>query len=345
MKAKIKTLIITSLSITLFLGPIRAILNSPENAFLFLENFSAKSFALLFSGAISFLLYALSAYFVLLFFYKKKRNIELVLYFLLMTIPLILTRYFLQEILLDAIWGFTNYRRGVELSYYIIDNLYYAVLYYGVGIAYFFFQYSVYSERQKKELELQNKQTELTFLRSQVNPHFLFNVFNNLYALVNRKSGKALPVLDKLTSMLRYSLYENRATVSIETELNYINDFIELEQLRHAKPLAIEKHIDLESAAAEVPPFLLIPFIENAFKHGDVSSFDQPLRIELRQAAAQLRLEVENAKKVAEKDSSGGIGLENTRKRLAHLFPNKHQLEITETDTAFRVELCLELAP
>jgi two-component system LytT family sensor kinase len=124
---------------------------------------------------------------------------------------------------------------------------------------------------QQVQLQLQNRQTELSFLRSQVNPHFLFNNLNNIYALVYEQSSQALPAIAGLSELLRYMLYNTSETVLLSTELNYIEKYIELQQLRFERPSLISANQNCSDENSKIPPLLLIPFIENAFKHGQTS--------------------------------------------------------------------------
>ena len=182
------------------------------------------------------------------------------------------------------------------------------------------------------------KKTELIYLQSQVNPHFLFNTLNNIYSLVHRKSDKALPALDKLTAILRYSLYEKEEKISIEKELENIRNFIQLEEMRYSYPLNIDFKVTGNIVNFRLPPFLLLPLVENAFKHGDMKS---PLIIHLEIDDETLAFKVKNSIRIKQKDRLGGIGLENIEKRLNLIYGELHHLNIIQDELSFEVRLVI----
>lgn len=204
-------------------------------------------------------------------------------------------------------------------------------------------------QREMRDLRTQTMQSELNFLRSQINPHFLFNTLNSLYALSLKKDDKAPDIVLQLSDMMRYMLYEsNEEKVLIEKEISYIKNYLELEKLRHGPNVKIEFELGGDFSDLKITPLLFIPFIENCFKHGVNKSLEVSYVI--------MRLEAENSKidfsiknnKPSDDlktplDEVGGIGLKNIRRRLKLLYPSKHQLEIRETDDEFIVNLTLLL--
>lgn len=190
--------------------------------------------------------------------------------------------------------------------------------------------------RQKQE---ENLKTELSFLRSQVSPHFLFNVLNNITALARKKSDELEPTIVKLSSLMRYMLYEaNEERVLLKTEVEYLSSYIELQRQRFGDKVAITVQLDNEEAAgARIEPMLLIPFVENAFKHG-VGFIQRPtIDIVLKAAGGNLVFKVNNKCNKDDnelKDMASGIGLANVRRRLNLLYGDAHTLDIRkETDT------------
>lgn len=200
--------------------------------------------------------------------------------------------------------------------------------------------------QEKQDLETQNMQSELKFLRSQINPHFLFNTLNNLYALTLKKSDQAPEIVIKLSEMMRYMLYEcNEPKVLMSKELNYIKNYLDLERIRQNK---VEIKFTQTGAVhtQKIAPLLLITFIENCFKHGIKNSLEIGyVNLEILIDENEMQFEVTNSKPTTlpyqEHKRSGGIGLVNVKRRLDLLYPNKHHLEIEDTPNTYSVRLNL----
>jgi len=203
--------------------------------------------------------------------------------------------------------------------------------------------------RDKGEVDKQNMQSELKFLRSQVNPHFLFNTLNSLYALTLKKSDLAPEIVIKLSEMMRYMLYEcNEPKVPLYKEINYIKNYIELERLRHGSHINIELNINGSVEQQRIAPLLFIPFIENSFKHGISKKIDDGfVYIEMDISEHQIVLEVKNSKAPTlpnpERKISGGIGLVNVKRRLQLIYPEKYKLSIDDAPQEFIIKLQLQL--
>ena len=200
-------------------------------------------------------------------------------------------------------------------------------------------------ERIKRDLVKKNLESELSFLKSQINPHFLFNTLNSLYALSLKKSDKAPELILHLSEMMRYMLYDsNEKYVKLSTEVNYIKNYLELEKLRYDNKAVIT--FDFESEVEndiDLPPLLLIPFVENAFKHGLGHTIEGGyVKIKLNVKKNQIDFWVENSKPSSIKNNdnkSGGIGLKNVRRRLDLYFADSYKLSIREELTGFFVNL------
>ena len=201
--------------------------------------------------------------------------------------------------------------------------------------------------RQLRNAKLQQQYTrlELDFLKSQINPHFLFNVLNSIYALTEEESPRAARIVQQLSGMMRYSLYDTvDAVVPLAKELAFIHDYVDLEQLRTAKRLTLETHFpDSVDESLLIAPFILITFIENAFKHG-VQSTTKKSWVELRILIEgnALTLSVKNSKPANPEPVSGGLGLANVKRRLAVLYP-EHHLIVRDTAQDYSVALKLHL--
>ena len=205
-------------------------------------------------------------------------------------------------------------------------------------------------QNEKMKLERQNLQSELKFLKSQINPHFFFNTLNNLYALTLKKSDLAPEIVLRLSEMMRYMLYEsNEKMVPLEKEVNYVKNYLELEKLRQGDRFDIKFKLEGKPKDQKIAPLMFIPFLENSFKHGlDNQIKSGYVHIELKIEEDDIILQVNNSKppsipKPKSEKKSGGIGLENVKRRLKLLYPNKHKLEIVEKPHAFQVFLTIKL--
>ncbi|MEM6770455.1 MAG: histidine kinase, partial [Bacteroidota bacterium] len=213
---------------------------------------------------------------------------------------------------------------------------YFLVLHGAIGVIVYLLQTTKLRERQRQELLVENQRTELAFLRSQINPHFLFNTLNNVYSLFFQQSDKALKVIERLTTMLRYGLYEKADKVPLKRELEHLLNFIELEKLRLDFTPDISLDLPAAETETEVPPLLLITFVENAFKHGDLR---QPVSIKLTITGQMLSYTVVNHYGPKQKDGVGGIGLDNLRKRLALLYGDRQNIALEANDNSYRAHL------
>jgi hypothetical protein len=203
------------------------------------------------------------------------------------------------------------------------------------------------TQKLKTELILEKQSGELALLRSQINPHFLFNTLNNIYSLVYKKSEDAPEAVMKMSSIMRYMLYDATTDkVLLEKEIEYLKSFIELEKLRIRHKDFVELNISGNVEGRTIAPMLLIPFVENAFKHGTRTVTTPGIRINLSIGEHQIMFDVSNHVRkqgTINKDKIGGIGLTNIRRRLNLLYPGKHQLEISTTDDLYNVHLTLRI--
>lgn len=202
-------------------------------------------------------------------------------------------------------------------------------------------------EKRTLQKEQENMKTELSFLRSQISPHFIFNVLNNIVALVRLKSDELEPTVIKLSGLMQYMLYEtDEEKVSIKTETEYLQAYIDLQKQRFGKKVIIKTNIDIESDFDQIEPMLLIPFIENAFKHG-IGMIENPeILINLKTENDVLMFQVKNKFNPVKneiKDPSSGIGLPNVTRRLNLLYKNEHKLSVEKADNWFNVNLTLKL--
>jgi two-component system LytT family sensor kinase len=295
----------------------------------------------------AFILYNMISYGIFYYFlYQRQQKALAIILYIIPGIPLmILCRYILEEVIAYHLWGYHNYSETMRQPLrYFMDSIYFAVYYSGFGVVFFFIQFSAYSQKRQSELLVQSRNAELSFLRSQINPHFLFNSLNNVYTLVYQSSVKALPAIGKLSELLRYMLYEKEEFVPLEKEVQYLRNFIDLQLMRYDFEPAIRVEMDTSSDIhLKIAPLTLIPFVENAFKHGDLKDDTQPLHIRLLLNHDQLDLRVSNKISNFNKDQTGGIGLENVRKRLSLIYSGQHDLKINTTIDVFMVTLIIKL--
>lgn len=253
-------------------------------------------------------------------------------------------RYFVEEYLLNLFFGFTNYSPVLPASFYIVDNLYFASLSIIPSITIWLIVQFVQSQKEKTEAVQLKIQAEINFLKSQVNPHFIFNTMNNIYYLVYQKSDLALNAIEKLSHLMRYVTYESQQqTVSLEAEIAYIENYIELECMRIQGEKYIEIKKEIQQPQLQIPPLLLLPFVENAFKHGEVTDSNHPFLITIIQNKHTLVFESSNKINRYQKDKQQGIGIENIKKRLALHFPEQYTLTIQQTETSYFCNLTIEL--
>ena len=220
-------------------------------------------------------------------------------------------------------------------------------LYVGVGVmAYFVEQW--YSQQQFTQSLLRDKaETELEILKSQVQPHFIFNTLNNIYALSKKNSPQTSEMIHRLSGLLSYMLYDSKhKLIPIEKELDYIQNYINLEKIRYGERLDVSLNVFQHLQGVQVPPLLLLPLVENSFKHGVSQQLeDSWIRIDVSRKDKCLVVKVENSAKDKLEESCfpNGLGLENLRKRLELLYPNRHELKILNEPESFLVVMKIEV--
>lgn len=203
------------------------------------------------------------------------------------------------------------------------------------------------AEKQMQRLAREKVETELKYLRNQVNPHFFFNTLNNLYGLAQEKSDRTPEVVMKLSALMSYMLYEtNKPLIQLSQEVDYIRNYISLEEERYRDRFTCNLSVRGPVNEAKVPPMLLLPFIENAFKHGiNQESSGAWINMELNISDRQLTFKVENslATNVDMKSTRGGLGIKNVERRLELLYPGEHQLRYALLPDRYRVVLAINL--
>ncbi len=202
-------------------------------------------------------------------------------------------------------------------------------------------------EKERKEAENARLDAEISLLKWQVNPHFLFNTLNGIYSLANRKSDKTADSVARLSNILRYILYDtNVSEVKLLDEIQYLTDYIELQKLRMHNNVHISFDISGDTSQVFIAPMLLLPFVENAFKHGTDTSSNCFIDVHLKVENTVFSFIVENSVPLRQetiKDKSSGIGLKNVERRLKLHYPHAHNLEVKQLGKSFLVNLQIKL--
>jgi hypothetical protein len=309
-----------------------------RNIYLFLEGSASRVFdTMLHTFPIDCLTFCVFYFFFAPRFYSRKR--------LSMDVFLVVMFFLLNS----GLWVFYYFLLGTsdpgQLRAFYFSSMGHNLLYgfYGllfrIGIDWF-------EERERqKELERQQTRTELALLRSQVNPHFLFNILNNIHSFSARDPGKTSFAIIKLADIMRYMLYDASADfVPAAKEIGYIRSYLDLQKLRYRDPEFIVFSAETVSSGVMIPPLLFIPFIENAFKHGSKSAGDK-IVIEVEITDAIIRFFCRNAKRElteTEQRMDKGIGIHNIRRRLDLLYPGRYTLEIADHEGHFTVTLFIQ---
>jgi len=267
--------------------------------------------------------------------------------------------YFLSVLVLTIIGYFFFIVMGVFLKPYIIMHeesssnewqrlirfMFIFIVFIAASTAVKLFQRWVVDNQRINELERVSMQSELDILKSQINPHFLFNTLNNVNVLVQRDADKASQVLMKLSDMLRYQLYDSaRQKVLLTADIHFLTDFLNLEKIRRDHfDFLVSKEGDI--SGVQVPPFLFITFVENAVKHNMDAENHSYIHSYFTVQGEQLRFVCVNSKPAvpAARNSTGGLGLVNVRRRLELLYPGRHSLEIQDKTDIYSVTLTIRL--
>jgi LytS/YehU family sensor histidine kinase len=202
-------------------------------------------------------------------------------------------------------------------------------------------------EQRNLQLQKENVESQLQLLKAQVHPHFLFNTLNNIYSYTQNTSPAAAKMVSGLSDLLRFMLYEgDQRVILLSRELKMVQDYISLEQIRYGNKLDI--HLDLPENTHDlyIAPLLLLPLVENCFKHGTTDMLEQPLiNLQLTLDKNEMRMKLINGKvnESPVRQKTQGIGIANVQKRLSLLYPGKHEFVITNNAEVFVVNLRIEL--
>ena len=282
-------------------------------------------------------------YFLVPNLYKTKKYIPYFLGLILLLIGCTLLKYSIANYFENENLV-TSFRTAESSTMSIVSTLFIFV----ITLPFLLFDHLVEKERLEGELERQNLESEIRFLRAQINPHFLFNVLNNIYSMIFTGSSHAGTAVLQLSELMRYMLYETSGNqVLLSQEVEYIRQFIGLHIMKQEDNPTVSLEIGTIPPQAKIPPLLLIPFLENAFKYSNWDSEDKSgwikgaIMVEDNVLIMNLTNTISPIQKVK---GDGGIGLSNTSQRLALLFPEKHILDIHNDQAIFSVNLRIELS-
>lgn len=253
-------------------------------------------------------------------------------------------RFFVEQFLTLLLFDQQNYYGETAIWYYIYDNLFYSSKPIILSTIFWLVVFLIRLLEYNQHILEAQKDSEVKFLKAQINPHFVFNTLNNIYSMVYFESDKSLPAIEKLSQIMRFTTYESqKEKIALEEEINYMKAYIELERLRHKEEAFVQLDIQTANERVEIPPYLLSPLVENAIKHGATNNV-RPISIKLTMDNDSLQFRVVNEIGKQKKDRLGGIGLDNLKKRLDIYYPKRHTLTVVNENNRFSAELEIELS-
>lgn len=275
--------------------------------------------------------------------YKK-----IYVWFAVSFILMVVTSSFFKMYLIGQIIGrpeLFSFSTNIKARVYdnVIPHFFLVIAGAAVKLLYDFFR----AQKRLVEMVKEKADAELNFLKSQINPHFLFNSLNAVYFLIEKDNTQARQALHKFSEMLRYQLYEaGGEKIPVEKEIMYLKDYVDLQKLRKDEKYEVQFNCAPEVKGFSIEPLLLIPFVENAFKH--ISHNTEKInfvKLDINRANGMFRFSIVNTKedKPAMEDQQGGIGLANVKRRLELLYPGKHELLIASEQELYKVELKLSI--
>lgn len=282
-------------------------------------------------------------YVLIPFLLYKKRYVWFVLAF----VVLVASTSLLKMRILSNITGFTwIYDLSQNLRDRIYDNMiphFFLVI---AGAAFKLMLDYGSLQRRMADIAREKAEAELNFLKSQINPHFLFNSLNSVYFLIDKNNVEARTSLHKFSDMLRHQLYGVAdAKIPLEKEISYLEDYVALQKLRKDEKYDVSFRYEQNVKGIDIEPFLLMPFVENAFKHVSHSRPGNFIRFNIQRSNGSLSFKAENSIEAnpSIKPGEGGIGLNNVKRRLELLYPGRHSLDISRDDETYRVNLTLKI--
>lgn len=277
---------------------------------------------------------------------KKKKYWLYIISFVVLMLVMALIKTVIAVLNPEELLHYTRDGKRVEIgiNFYAINCIFLAGFFLVSSCIIKFATDWLSNEKIQRNLESEKKDMELQFLKSQLNPHFLFNSLNNIYSLAYQKSDKTADAILKLSEIMRYMIYEsNDSWADLSKEVAYVKSFVELQKLRFKDGASVVITINGEIDGQQIVPLILISFVENAFKHGVANDPEDPIKINLIANQKILHFSVSNKKNKTNKDAMGGVGLNNVERRLQLLYPDRYKLNIVNSATHYTTELMLDL--
>ncbi len=275
--------------------------------------------------------------------YRNKKKLKFYVLSIITIIIITIIETYFDYLLL----GIYNVRSEQLLSANLNTNFIVHIIYTIAGFYYSLKFALITSKKANQKLLEESYKTELKYLKAQLNPHFLFNGINSVYHLIGKNNDLAKETLLQFSGLLRYQLYETNTHIPLENELDYVLKYIKIEETRRGSDIRLDYNIQTNSHQLKIAPLLLIPFIENSFKHCSnyLDSNFNTIKISIKEAGGEIHLNVTNSyDKSANEDLVGGIGLFNVKKRLALLYPDTHELKIFKEENNHIVDLSIHLS-
>ncbi|TCC91655.1 hypothetical protein EZ428_07800 [Pedobacter frigiditerrae] len=283
-------------------------------------------------------------YLLLVPYFLKRGNIVKYILSLLGCLFAFSPLYYLMEQIVYPLIGWKSYNLDLDFFFAFIVTLgaNFLNIFLGLLLSYLMDWRNIRAEKEVAEKE--QLKTELAFLKSQVNPHYLFNTINDIYSLTQQQSEEAPAALLKLSELLRYMLRESDDPyVPLINEIDYLNNVIDLQKIGQKGQSYINFKVVGKIDQQKIAPLILINFIENAFKHGVFKDSEAPIQILIAIDVQAFHLHIRNKVNTHKKDRTGGIGLVNVQRRLALIYPNRHTLLIDQQTDTFIVDLKIDL--
>jgi two-component system, LytTR family, sensor kinase len=299
---------------------------------------------IIYFGLINILVFYLNYLFILPKFLNRKKYWWCAISMILLVLAAGLVKYGLASIYKDFV--LIHGPKKVQISFwdYYLGAVFVSVFFMFLSTALKFMVDWFINEKVKGNLENEKLTAELAFLKSQINPHFLFNSLNNIYSLAYQKSAQTPEAILKLSEIMRYMLYEsNDNMVDLAKEIRYLENYIELQKLRFKDQSFVQFEISGDPENQVIMPLVLISFVENAFKHGVATDVKNPILITIKIEHGKLFFQVINKKGDFNKDVTGGIGLLNVQRRLDLVYKDKYNLDIENTEESYTCVLNLNL--
>ncbi|MVN92466.1 sensor histidine kinase [Mucilaginibacter aquatilis] len=276
-------------------------------------------------------------------FLDKKNYGKYVLYVLLAVVVVGFFKYGVGWIFHEYILTGRN-GKTINFASYYTSALFTSIIFILLSLLLHFTVDWFLNERIQRDLENQRLTAELALLKSQINPHFLFNSLNSIYSLAYQRADNTPDAILKLSEIMRYMLYEcNDNKVDLAKEVQYLQNYIDLQKIRFGEKCYVNFDIDGIISKQQIVPLLLISFIENAFKHGVANDPASPILLKISVDEGSLHFYMHNKKHLLNRDAAGGIGLVNVKRRLKLLYPGQYHLNISDINDTYTCELSLVL--